>query len=564
MGYAGQVSLGQAAFVGMGAYSAAQLSEWIPFPGPLIGAIVIGALVATLVGLPSLRIKGLQVAATTLAFGVMAGGVIFARPWSASSASGMAINRPSALSSNETFAFVVWGMLALVVVVDWLLRQGRLGRAFTAVRDREENAAAWGIPVGRTKLAAYAVSGAYAGLAGSLYAYLLQRVTPDPFDVWASLGFIAAAVIGGRGSLAGVAIAEGVLTLAPELMRSLQWWAPFIGAVALVAVPTLKPEGIGWLLDRPISVLNFVKRRKERQLSFGREGVLRYERGTDGAPQAVLESSKIRPIGLSVPARTVLEVSGVSVRFGGLDALSQVDLTVRRHETVGLIGPNGAGKTTLFNCISGFVRPTEGSVRYRGREMLGLPTHIRQGLGLARTFQHPGLCMPQSVRQNMLIAQHPYAHGGTLGAVASVSPSSGRSDVAKRAEEALALVGLAHVSDAIVGELPHVQQRLVEIAAGLASGPELLLLDEPAAGLSPEEADAFVERLRSLREELGLTILLIEHHLPVVTRLSHHIYALAEGRVLAEGSPEEIQANEAVIDVYIGKRSAKEASYAGG
>ena len=556
MGYAGQVSLGQAAFVGVGAYGAAQLAEWLPFPLPIVGAVVVSAAVAALVGLPSLRIKGLQVAATTLAFGVAAGGVLFARPWSSSSASGVALVRPHELAGGRTFAYLVWAVLAMVVAFDMALRRGRLGRAFMAVRDREENAAAWGIAVGRTKLMAYAVSGAYAGVAGALYAYLLQRVTPGPFDIWASLGLVAAAVIGGRGSIAGVALAEAALCAGPELLRSLQVWAPFVGALALVAVPVLRPEGLSWLLDRPVRLPG--RQRVGRAGRSVRPLSTRPARPAAGATPAAEPLTRpsalgtaLRPLQLSVPMRDVLEVSDLRVRFGGIEALGGVDLRVGRNQTVGLIGPNGAGKTTVFNAVSGLVRPEAGRIRYRGIDLLGLPSHSRQGLGLARTFQQVGLCMAQSVQSNVLIAQHPYATSGRIGSLATLRAPQ-PIDLQGRAEEALALVGLEHLAEARVADLPHVTQRLVELAAALASGPELVLLDEPASGLSPEEALAFVDRIRQLRRELGLTLVLIEHHLPVVTQLADYVYVLAEGQVLASGTPEQIQEDERVIATYLG------------
>jgi branched-chain amino acid transport system ATP-binding protein/branched-chain amino acid transport system permease protein len=528
MGYAGQVSLGQAAFVGVGAFCAAELAGSLPFPLPLVTAILAGALVATLVGLPSLRIRGLQVAATTLAFGVAAGGVLFARPWAGASSAGLALSRPTVLRGDAAFAAAVWGAVAAVLVADAAVRNGRLGRAFTAVRDREDNASAWGIAVNHTKLAAYAVSGAYAGLAGAMFAYLLQRVTPGPFDVWASLGLVAAVVIGGRGSVAGVVVAAAALTAAPELLRSLRIWAPLLGASMLVVVPTLRPEGLGWLLDRPLL------------------------RRSDGSRRSSASTEPLVPparaVVLSVPRRTMLEIEDLHVRFGGLAAVAGVDLVVHRHEAVGLIGPNGAGKTTVFNCISGLVRPTSGRIRYRGLDLLALPSHARQGLGLARTFQQVGLCLPQTVWENLLIAQHPFA----------APPQR-----AARARQALHVLGIDELAGARVGDLPHGEQRLVEIAAAVATWPQLLLLDEPAAGLSPHEAADLVERLGRLRADLGLSLLLIEHHLPVIMGLCDHVYVLVEGHSLTDGPPDQVQRDPAVVSAYLGGPSSEVIARAG-
>jgi branched-chain amino acid transport system ATP-binding protein len=376
--------------------------------------------------------------------------------------------------------------------------------------------------------------------------------------VWASLGIVAATVIGGRGSVAGVAIAAAALSAAPELLRSLRVWAPFAGAVALVVVPTLRPEGLGWLIDRPVR-LPRISRRSRAPSEPGADAPARL---SPAVTATAAMSASLRPLRLSVPRRHVLDVSGVSVRFGGLMALTDVDLRVGRNQIVGLIGPNGAGKTTLFNAVSGLVRPETGRVRYRGTELLELPAHARQGLGLARTFQQVGLCLPQSVMDNMLIAQHPFSGGGWLRTVGSLSTVA-TVPVRRRARQALELVGVDHLADARVGELPHVTQRLVELAAALATGPELVLLDEPASGLSPEEAAGFVERIRELREALKLSMLLIEHHLPVITRLADYVYVLAEGSVLAHGTPDAVQHDERVIVTYLGESPTERSRHVG-
>lgn len=221
-----------------------------------------------------------------------------------------------------------------------------------------------------------------------------------------------------------------------------------------------------------------------------------------------------------------------------------ITLTVGRAEVFGLLGPNGAGKSTLFNCISGLVTPQSGRICYRGEDLLGAAPQRRPALGIARTFQQVGLCGPQTVRENLLIAQHTLA-GGRHGQRRSVLEA--RSDIA------LGLLGLGSVAGKKVADLTHGQQRLVEVAAALSAVPELLLLDEPAAGLNPEEAMQLTEELLELREALDLTIVIVEHHLPVVSRLCDYVYVLDQGRILAKGAPEEVQRDPSVIATYLGE-----------
>lgn len=539
MGYGGQISLGQAAFVGVGAFAAAQYREWdVPFVAILPASVLTTALVASVVGLPSLRIRGLQLAVTTLAFGVVAERLLFTRPWTTSSSTGAAAPRPAAVQSDGAFLVLVAGAFALVVLVDLMLRRSRVGRALFAVRDRERTAAASGVPVARTKLLAYALSGAYAGLAGALYAFLLERITPGPFTVWASLGYVAIVVVGGPASFAGVVVAAVAFTALPELLRPAATWAPLTGAVALTVMPVLRPEGLGWLLDRPVPTP--------------------WRRRTSEATSASLTALATlapprRSLRLAVPVRDLLTVEDLHVSFGGNAVLTGVDFTVRRNERLGLIGPNGAGKTTIFECLSGFVRPDAGGIRYRGIDLLSQAADARPSLGMVRTFQHVGLSPGRSVWDNVLACQHSVVDYGLAAALVR-TPTVRRAErqVAARAEAALALTGLASLAHRRVVDLPHGQQRLAEVAAAAAAGPELLMLDEPAAGMSPEEADNLVAILDELATELGLTLLVIDHHVPFVTALCDRLIVLSDGHVIASGPPEVVTADPLVAAVYLG------------
>ena len=552
MGYAGQISLGQAAFVGVGAFAAAQYHEWrVPFVVILPAAVLTTALAAAVVGLPSLRIRGLQLAVTTLAFGVVAERLLFTRPWASGSSTGAAAPRPDLVASDGAFLVLTAGALAVVVVADLMLRRSRVGRALFAVRDREGTAAASGVPVARTKLLAYALSGSYAGLAGALYAFLLERITPGPFTVWASLGYVAMVVVGGLASFSGVVVAAVAFTALPELLRPAATWAPLTGAVALTLMPVLRPEGLGWLLDRPLRAPWRPRGARTRTEVVGAPdpaGLL----GDEAAALAALAPPR-RSLRLAVPVRDLLSVDGLCVSYGGNAVLTGVDFVVHRGERLGLIGPNGAGKTTIFDCLSGFVRPKAGSIRYRGLDLRALAPEARPSIGMVRTFQQVGLSPRRSVWDNVLACQHSVIDYGLTEALARTrSVRAAERLVADRAEAALALTGLSALASQRVIDLPHGQQRLAEVAAAAAAGPELLLLDEPAAGMSPEEADGLVAILDDLATGLGLTLLVIDHHVPFVTALCDRLIVLSDGHVIASGPPEVVTADPQVAAVYLG------------
>jgi branched-chain amino acid transport system ATP-binding protein len=251
---------------------------------------------------------------------------------------------------------------------------------------------------------------------------------------------------------------------------------------------------------------------------------------------------------------SVLEVRKVSIHFGGVKALQQVDLRAGEWEIVGIIGPNGAGKTTLFNCITGFYRPNKGKVRYRGKNITSLPVHKRAALGIGRTFQNVGLVKNITVLENVVTAQHletdydPWA--GMAGGPATFAEER---RLRERAEQLLDLLDLHDVAEARVADLPYGVLKRVEIATVLATDPDLLLLDEPGSGMGPEEAHELGDTLLSLRQQFGITIVLIDHHVPLVTRVSDYMYCLNFGEVLAEGKPEEVRGHPEVVRAYLGE-----------
>jgi len=250
---------------------------------------------------------------------------------------------------------------------------------------------------------------------------------------------------------------------------------------------------------------------------------------------------------------SVLEVQDLSIQFSGIKALQQVSLRAGEWEIVGIIGPNGAGKTTLFNCITGFYSPSVGQVRYRGRDITGLPVHRRTALGIGRTFQNVGLVRNASVQENVVTAQHlQVGYDPSLGIIGAPSTFAEERRVRDRAEQILGLMRLDHVARERVADLPYGVLKRVEIATVLATDPDLLLLDEPGSGMGPEEAHELGDTLLQLRREFGLTMVMIDHHVPLVTRISDYVYCLNFGEVLAEGSPDVVRRHPEVVRAYLG------------
>ncbi|WP_323791111.1 ABC transporter ATP-binding protein [Nocardioides sp.] len=256
---------------------------------------------------------------------------------------------------------------------------------------------------------------------------------------------------------------------------------------------------------------------------------------------------------------SVLEINDLSIHFGGIKALQHVSIKAGEWEIVGIIGPNGAGKTTLFNCITGFYTPTSGTVSYRGQDISRLPVHKRTALGIGRTFQNVGLVKNATVLENLLTAQHlQVGYEPVAGILGSPGSFAEEARLSERGEQILELLELTDVARARVADLPYGVLKRVEIAAVLATDPDVLLLDEPGSGMGPEEANDLGDLLLRLRKAFGLTIVMIDHHVPLVTRISDHVYCLNFGEVLAEGPPDVVRRHPDVVRAYLGEEEAPE------
>ena len=593
LGYAGQISLGQAAFLGTGGFIAVQLGgRGLPLPlTVLISGLAVGLLTG-MVGLPSLRIRGLAVAIATLVYGIAAQNYLFEQGWFTGSDKGLLIEAPLGHTAVYVFCLIALGFLAATLLVDRQLLGTKLGRAMVAVREAEERTVAFGVDPGRAKLQAYALSGVLAGVSGALIAYLTGGVSAGDFGVLRSLELLAFTVVGGVGSRAGVLAAAALLVGVPNLFPPPDARiAPLLGGLLLIGVILFLPDGLGGLLRRAsarwaaltassrtaltgvgaLAVGIVIARAHDVEadtmplalafftLGLVVVGVALRGRAMAMAPErAAGESAALRRVPRSVaarmPTRALLQVEGVNVRFGGVQALSEVTLEVREGEVVGLIGANGAGKSTLFNVASGFVVPVSGSIRYRGRELLRTAPAARTTLGVGRTFQQMGLLRPETVQDNVLLAQTWLARYPSWAGILRLGDTAPTErELRRRAGLALELFGLDHLRHERLGALPYGTMRLVELASAVSTGADLLLFDEATAGLGPEEAHALADVWMRLRGELGLTLLVIEHHVPMIARTCDYVYALASGHQLAEGRPAEVQSNPDVIAEFLGR-----------
>ncbi|MBV8193988.1 MAG: branched-chain amino acid ABC transporter ATP-binding protein/permease [Candidatus Dormibacteraeota bacterium] len=554
-GYAGQISLGQGALLAVGGIvggtitSEAGLPMWIAFP---VSAIA-GALTALVIGFPALRLRGLYLAVVTLSFAFAMYNAVLSLNILGGGSGGVASIRrlwgAVTLPAEYDLCAVALIVLVLVYVIDANLTRTKLGRAFRTIRENEAVAASFGVDVARFKLLAFTLSGAFAGLAGSLFAQSVYLVNSQTFasPVDYSLLLLIVVVVGGLGSRAGTVIAAFVFTLFEFLIGELfgttsllYGLVPMIGAALLMYTVARHPGGFA----------SVVRERRERREAEQ----LKARTDSDAVPSIPRLASAVSVEKHVAAASPLIEVEGVTVRFGGLTAVDGVSLAVEAGKIVGLIGPNGAGKTTLFNAISGVLRPTAGSIRLLGADVTRLSAHERAARGLARTFQQVGLAKDQSVLDNMLLAQHIHSGYGTFEALASTPNASKHEEAMQaRARSALNALGFAGRENTPVRLLSGGQQRIAEIGCALLADPAVLMLDEPSAGLAPAVVESLAERLRELRDLQSQTVLLIEHNIPLVLDVCDYVYVLNFGEVLAQGTPEEILADPDVISAYLGE-----------
>lgn len=524
LGLCGQINLAQAAFFGFGAYAVGigtadyQISYWLCLLAGCIMALLAGAVL----GMSTLRLGGHYLAMVTISFQQIVTLVMINAIWLTHGPDGVGkIGRPALFQSSQSYLAFCVAMLALVGYLVWHLPDTRLGRAMRAVRDNELAAGVNGIDVFRTKIYAFAICAVLGGLGGGLFAGGFAYISPDQFSFAESIVFLTMSLLGGVASPIGSAIGTGLLILIPEWLRFLKSVPGLYLAIyglSVILIIRYMPDGI-WGF-----VTTFLDRFR-RKVKLPAEGL---------------------PLVLA-PARTggemVLEVTGLAKHFGGLKAVDDVDIAVRRGGVHALIGPNGSGKTTTLNVLSGLYSATAGRVLLDGTDITTMPPHLRAAAGLGRTFQNIRLFRSMTALENVIIgAERP---GNTL------IGDGGEGALTLRAMAALAFVGLGPRANELISSFSYGHQRLIEIARALAANPTLLLLDEPAAGLNSSEKLELHELLKRIAAQ-GLTILIIDHDMTLVSEAAQHITVLNFGRRIADGESMAVLRHPDVVSAYLG------------